>query len=511
MKPTPSVTPASATSSTSTIVPPTSSSPAGETVDGVADAESTRLRSADPVPGPEEPEENEDDTRRIARETVAEDLRAWQDKYAKAADEAAAEIEKKVDEIAKDIVREQADGLGRALVGQLQQSVVSGLVHLRRDLVNIAGAVQKGSASLQDGEEAVTAAVRRAGTEIKQKAQDIRNWHKQYAEQLHTAITASAASYFEMLGSIRDLALQKIGMKWAWMEGVTYRDWAKYHQLKGRFDEWEKHLEELIVAQPGLQVAENAGQAVEDEGMEIARSAAKELARLKQVGLWKIQANDVTNEFDSDLMRAAAEAAAQAGAQEAPEASTEVPSQEAVQGVKEAVQEVAQEAVQEAVLEATQEADEAVESNASESTATETSDESPDKTASDFVSEASSAILLENPIILGNATDPIESGDPAGVHPVLGEVESDSAGVAKDTTAVSVPSIDPAIFEAAPPAVDEDTLNAAADILSSMDSDLHSVISSTTSVEEQVATTASQATDEVTEEAAPSQNEADEL
>ena len=40
------------------------------------------------------------------------------------------------------------------------------------------------------------------------------------------------ASTLEVLDGIRDLGLQEIGMRWAWMEGVTYKHWAKYHDLK---------------------------------------------------------------------------------------------------------------------------------------------------------------------------------------------------------------------------------------------------------------------------------------
>ena len=240
---------------------------------------------------------------------MAEDLQAWQDKYAKAADEGADEIEKRVEEISKRMVRRQARTYGKRLVEQLQSTVVSELIQLRRDILNIVGAAAKGSATAKMAEDQVAVVVRRAGMEIKQRAQDVRDWRQQYSAELQAAVTEAAAEHFKILGSIRDLALQKIGMKWAWMEGITYRDWAKYHLLRDRFDEWEKDLEKLIVTHPGLQEAEDAGQAIEDEGMDIARSAAKELGRLKEVAGWKIAAVDATDEFDSDLMKAAAESA----------------------------------------------------------------------------------------------------------------------------------------------------------------------------------------------------------
>jgi len=283
--------------------------------------ESARIRnSAEQVQAPElEKGEVENDVRRTARETVASDLKDWQERYAKAADEGAAEIEESVAEISKNLINQSARTTGKALVEQLQSTVVSELVTLRRDIVNIVGAVAKGNASPEEGHEKTTAAVRRAGMTIKEKAQEVRTWRENYEAELQAAITTAAQDHFKILDEIRDLAIQKIGMKWAWMDGVTYKDWAKYHQLKNRFLEWQGDLENLIVTHPDVEAAQAEGADIEDAAMSAAQSAAKELARLKQVANWKIVANDGTNEFDSDLMKGAAEAAEAARAAKAAE------------------------------------------------------------------------------------------------------------------------------------------------------------------------------------------------
>lgn len=256
---------------------------------------------------------------RNARETVAEDLRAWQEKYTKAADEGAAEIDKSVEEISKRMIGRNAGKKGKALINDLQKSVAAGLVQLRRDVVAIVATVVKESTTAEDANKEVLVAVRRAGVDIKDKAQAVRLWREEYDKELHDTVTRAAENHFQILGSIRDLALQRIGMKWAWMEGVTYKDWAKYHQLKGRFEELENDLEQLIVTHPGIEAATNAAQAVEDEAMSLAQSAVKELARLKQVAELKITELDVSDEFDADTIKANV-AAAKAAAKEAAEA-----------------------------------------------------------------------------------------------------------------------------------------------------------------------------------------------
>ncbi|OAA59008.1 hypothetical protein SPI_06210 [Niveomyces insectorum RCEF 264] len=304
-----SATTSAVTSSTSTAAAPTQPPPPGIT-------EAAKLKRPEPIKQ-DKPQTEESEQRRIARETVAEDLKAWQEKYAKAADEGAAEVDKRVEEISKRMIRRNARTTGKSLLNELDKTVEANLVQLRQDLVAIVGAVRAGAATPAEGEDQIVAAVRRAGVEIKEQARAVRSWREAYSKELQDTVSRSAENHFKILGSIRDLALQKIGMKWAWMEGVTYKDWAKYHQLKSRFDEWENDFEQLIVTHPGLAEAENAGQAIEDEGMQIAQAAAKELARLKQVGGWKLAAGDDSDNFDSDATKAAADAAIAAKAAEA--------------------------------------------------------------------------------------------------------------------------------------------------------------------------------------------------
>lgn len=309
-------TSSTAEESSSTPNPETSS--AQSTEPSHAAAEPAGLRnSAEQIQAPElEKGEEGNEVRKTAREIVAEDLRDWQERYAKAADEGAAEMEGRVAEISNRMISQSAKRTGKALVGQLQSTVVSDLVALRRDILNIVGAVAKGSASSEAANEQINIVVRRAGMSIKDKAQEVRTWRERYETKLQESITTAAQEHFTILDGIRDLAIQKIGMKWAWMDGVTYRDWAKYHQLKGRFDEWQGDLHKLIVSHPALEAAQLEGANIEDEAMALAQSAAKELARLKQVAVWKVVAKDATTEFDSELMKQAAEAVESARAAE---------------------------------------------------------------------------------------------------------------------------------------------------------------------------------------------------
>ncbi|KAK1987756.1 hypothetical protein LZ30DRAFT_701383 [Colletotrichum cereale] len=252
-------------------------------------------------------DENDSDIRKTAQEIVAEDLRSWQDKFAKAADEGASEIEDRVDEISKRVIKEKAHGQGKALVAELENAAIAEVDALQKKIITL---VQKSAESSEGVEDELFAAVRKAGLNVKEKAQKIRVWKEDYEAEIESAVTEAADNHFKILQSIKDLALQKIGMKWAWMDGITYKDWAKYHELQDRFDVWTNDLKKLIISHPGLREAREASNEVEDSGMAAAQAAAQDLAKLKQVGLWKLAAQDSSDNFDSETARLAAEASA---------------------------------------------------------------------------------------------------------------------------------------------------------------------------------------------------------
>ncbi|EFQ32847.1 hypothetical protein CGRA01v4_07778 [Colletotrichum graminicola] len=263
---------------------------------------------------PPPPEEDGDEIRKKAQEIVAKDLSSWQDKFAKAADEGASEIEDRVDEISKRVIKDKAHGEGKALVAELQNAAITEVDSLQKKIIEL---VQKSVESPEGIQDELFAAVRKAGLNIKEKAQKIRAWKEDYEAEIEGAVSEAADSHFKILESIQDLALQKIGMKWAWTDGITYKDWAKYHELRERFEVWTNDLKKLIITHPGLQEAREASNEVEDSGMAAAQAAAQELAKLKQVGLWKLAAQDSSDNFDSETARLAAEEAERLRATEA--------------------------------------------------------------------------------------------------------------------------------------------------------------------------------------------------
>jgi len=252
-------------------------------------------------------EEREKEAIANAQIVVAKDLKTWQEKFAKAADEGSDELEERITEITDRLVQNQAQGVGKALIIELEETVKSSLQTLKKSIISIV----KDSKDAEDSEDALNAAVRKAGVAIKEKAQAVRTWKQSYDRETNSLIEKSAETTFEILDHIRDLGLQEIGMRWAWTEGVTHKDWKKYHQLKNKFDEWREDVEKVVAEHPGLEKARAASEEVESQAMTIAENAAKELSRLKETGRWKISAGDSSDDFSTKYMPAAAAAGAQ--------------------------------------------------------------------------------------------------------------------------------------------------------------------------------------------------------
>ncbi|KAK7952832.1 uncharacterized protein PG986_008560 [Apiospora aurea] len=256
-------------------------------------------------------EQSKEDVRVAAAKTVAEDLELWQGKFTKAAEESAEEIEGRVQDLADRLIQEEAAVVGKSHLTKLDETVKTELSDLKKTLLSILEKHRDAGAKTDASqlEEDVAAAVRASGLKIRDQAQAIRTWRQSYEEETETAVTAIAQEHIRILESIRDLALQKLGMKWAWMDGVTYKDWQKYHQLRARLDEWTDDLKVLVTTHPSLPKVQTAGADIENEGMAVAAEAAQELGSLKQVAAWKALAGDYTDDFDASTMKLAAEAA----------------------------------------------------------------------------------------------------------------------------------------------------------------------------------------------------------
>lgn len=308
-----SVVQASASRSTSSSPTKTSSTIASESTEATTSPDATVSTAAVSEVSPTRTdyfvqfppvEPNESEKRRNIRIEVTNDLIMWQDKFINAAEVGAKEIEQKVVDICERMETQEIKITGKAIVDRFVESLDQETANLRIEIMNII----ETSLSSDDAVEKITAAVKKTGIELKEKAQKIRTWRERFERDLHMAINRAAHAHFEIMDNIRDLATQKLGMKWAWMDGVTYKDWKLYHSLKAEFLKWRNQLELQVVNHRSLAKATSAALDMEDLGMSHAKDAALTLKNLKEAGLLKALVGDASNNFDLDQLRVAVDA-----------------------------------------------------------------------------------------------------------------------------------------------------------------------------------------------------------
>ena len=260
------------------------------------------------------------------REKIESDLKNWQDKFAKAADKGTEDLEERLKEITDRQIENRVRGVGEALIIQLEESASSEVTKLKSEIQTLVKRSSEGYGDIDIGKASLhlSQVTRNAGLAVKEKGEAFRSWKKNYDQETRSLVSKASNSTLEVIDNIRDLGLQEIGLRWAQMEGVTYKDWSKYHEVKKTFDEWREKVEAVARDHEGLKKSEEASGELDLKGMACAEHAAKELARLKEVGQWKIEAGDASDDFSTKYLPAKAAAVGQEAAKKASFASKKI-------------------------------------------------------------------------------------------------------------------------------------------------------------------------------------------
>lgn len=233
------------------------------------------------------------------RESLNNDLRQWQNKFAVAADKGSEDLDQRVAEITERQIENGVKGLGAALVVELEETAESTIAKFKQIIKDTVKAIPE-DATEQDLEaayEKCIAKTRELGLEVKEKAQSVRDWKAKYDQETDNFVKAAVKSTVDVLERIHGLGLQEVGMRWAWTDGVTYKDWQKYHKLRNTLNEWQAEVEAVGSQHQGLKTAHEEAKNLEDKAMNTASKMVSELVRLKNVSRWKIWANDATDDF----------------------------------------------------------------------------------------------------------------------------------------------------------------------------------------------------------------------
>jgi len=263
------------------------------------------------------PEQNED-TRDSAARIVQDDLDMWEGKFTRVAEEGASEIEDRIEEVAARMIEQELNPVGRQTTVKLYNTILQEMARLH---AGIRESLEANVGNMEKLDEDVLGLLRQTGLPIKNAAQEVREWRQKFDQKLEAEVTLVVQEHFAILEETRDLAISKIGMKWAWMDGVTYKDWQKYHELKDKFRDWINDLKRLIVEHPALLEAQQQAAAIDEEAMGIAEHAVKDLMKLKDIARYKAIAGDFSDNFLEEEMELAALRAEKKRANEAKEAA----------------------------------------------------------------------------------------------------------------------------------------------------------------------------------------------
>ncbi|CEL00888.1 hypothetical protein ASPCAL00480 [Aspergillus calidoustus] len=235
------------------------------------------------------------------RDKIASDLRTWKDRFASASEQGVEGLEARVVEVVATYLASGVQNYGEKLVTALQSAVEDQTNTIKRRINLLAESLPFEEA--QEDEDAAVEEllkeIRTSAVSIRDRAHVLREWRLTFGNQLIDKVSVAVNSTLAVLDNVRDLGLQEIGMRWAWMDGVTYKDWEDYHALKAEFEDWKEKFREIGLKHARIEAAKEKADDILSRGMDVAEAAAKELARLKDVGKWKIAAREVSEDFDT--------------------------------------------------------------------------------------------------------------------------------------------------------------------------------------------------------------------
>jgi len=236
-----------------------------------------------------------------ARDQIDSDLQRWQDKFAVAADKGIEDLEERIEGVVMALIASSADSHGQSLSTALEAVAAEKLSVVKQHINHLAQSLPEEDAPEEEksaGEQLVSE-IRNSAIAVRDRAHTLREWAISFDDELARRVGAAVNSTLDVLNNIRDLGLQEIGIRWAWMDGVTYKDWARYHALKAQLEDWRNEIRSIGMNHKSVAQAKAVASEILGTGMEIAEDTAKELIRLKDVGTWKLAAREVSDNFDT--------------------------------------------------------------------------------------------------------------------------------------------------------------------------------------------------------------------
>lgn len=248
--------------------------------------------------------------REAARKQIEEDLAFYTKKFEKHANEAIDSLHAKVDQIVIAAINKRKPTVEQQMK-KLDKTIENELRALKATIINLAKFHKPGSSE----EEATTnkldsfnklfEATSSVGKLIKDTVQDMRWDSQKFLAEVFDEVAAEADIRVEKVDSIIDSGIQELGMKWAWeQDGVTFKDWARYQDLKKEFSAIKTQVVQAAEKnQKLIEITKWAESEAWEGGVNArAKEVTDELGRLKRIAKKKIELNDYSEDFSDKYL-----------------------------------------------------------------------------------------------------------------------------------------------------------------------------------------------------------------
>lgn len=235
---------------------------------------------------------------------IDEDLAIWAGKFKDTQTQTIDDLNAGINKISTEAKGKKASYVEKEIAA-LERLVDVEFKNIKKTTIKIASGLSPGSGveEKQAALESLFATTRDAGIKIRDKAQEQRLESQKYLASTYDDVAEAADSFLEAFDSMLDLSMQELGMKWAWMDHVSYKAWGRYHEMKDDFED----LKRVIVTsaqsnQELIDITRWVESDWEGKATDIAKDAAEELQRLKRVSKKKIDLADSSDDFSDAIL-----------------------------------------------------------------------------------------------------------------------------------------------------------------------------------------------------------------
>ncbi|KAK6519570.1 hypothetical protein TWF281_003393 [Arthrobotrys megalospora] len=214
-----------------------------------------------------------------ARPQVEADLVSWGTKFEEAGLKASAEVVAQLDELCSKVMKEQTP-LSTEILTDLEARIEKEY----RDFEQGLGTLLDSPAETKYVLMGYDGLVGRTRNNLKEKQTQIKSRTQEFLMDTYQTTAKIVDAALADMDSAHDIGMQELGMKWAWMDGVTYKDWAKYHELKKAFGSLKTKVIRSGQGHKGLREVTDYAKSIDDAAADVLKVARAEVTKLEKAG-----------------------------------------------------------------------------------------------------------------------------------------------------------------------------------------------------------------------------------